>query len=373
MKNEFIACLVSQLLENSYNYNLDNFDEARFWKLSRINKFKLRIKKTLMNVFDVAGIFFVDDDFKESSRIFCSLKENLDHLENAYSLLKDECSKKMMVDVFAYKILGQRRFKLSTNNQEYEKNSKISQSLTFGNEFIDINFMGWKLKKFDLKKIGFDLKLFYLPAGIAVTFLQKQYEYGKRTPKIKAEKGDYVFDVGGCWGDTALYFAQEIGGRGKVFTFEFIPSNLLIMEKNINLNKELKNRIEIIKNPIWEYSGEEMYYVDNGPGSTVNKEKTNESAVKIATLSLDDFSQKNNLLRVDFIKMDIEGAELEALKGAENLIRKFRPKLAISIYHKPEHFYQIIEYLNSLNLEYEFFLDHFTIHSEETILFANIS
>ena len=53
--------------------------------------------------------------------------------------------------------------------------------------------------------------------------------------------------------------------------------------------------------------------------------------------------------------MDIEGSELNALQGAEKTIREFRPKLAISLYHKEDDFIVIPDYLKKLNLQYEFF------------------
>ena len=73
---------------------------------------------------------------------------------------------------------------------------------------------------------------------------------------------------------------------------------------------------------------------------------------------------------VDFIKMDIEGAELNALKGSLTTIQKFKPKLAISVYHSLEDYSSILLWLRELNLGYKFYLRHFTIHAEETILFA---
>jgi hypothetical protein len=69
--------------------------------------------------------------------------------------------------------------------------------------------------------------------------------------------------------------------------------------------------------------------------------------------------------------MDIEGAELSALQGAEETIRAFKPKLALSVYHKPNDLTVIPRYLNGLGLGYEFFLDHFTVYEGETVLFAN--
>jgi hypothetical protein len=76
------------------------------------------------------------------------------------------------------------------------------------------------------------------------------------------------------------------------------------------------------------------------------------------------------LRKVDFIKMDIEGSEPEALMGAEQTIRKHRPKLAIAIYHDLRHFASIPHWIHDLNLGYKFYIGHFTIHAEETVLFA---
>jgi hypothetical protein len=74
--------------------------------------------------------------------------------------------------------------------------------------------------------------------------------------------------------------------------------------------------------------------------------------------------------RIDFVKMDIEGSELAALQGGERAIRKWRPKLAISLYHRPEDFYTIPQWVDSLRLGYRFYLDHYSIHHEETVLYA---
>jgi FkbM family methyltransferase len=58
-----------------------------------------------------------------------------------------------------------------------------------------------------------------------------------------------------------------------------------------------------------------------------------ESGTEVRTITIDDFVQRFSLPRVDFIKMDIEGAESRALTGAADIIRRFRPRLAISAYH----------------------------------------
>jgi len=68
--------------------------------------------------------------------------------------------------------------------------------------------------------------------------------------------------------------------------------------------------------------------------------------------------------------MDIEGAEPYALKGGEKVIRKHKPKLAIASYHSLEDFVNIPLWIDGLGLGYKIYLDHFTIHWEETTVFA---
>ena len=68
--------------------------------------------------------------------------------------------------------------------------------------------------------------------------------------------------------------------------------------------------------------------------------------------------------------MDIEGAELSAIKGAASSIRKFQPKLAISLYHKPTDIFEIPLYIAKEFPFYDMFIDHYTIHAEETVLYC---
>ena len=85
------------------------------------------------------------------------------------------------------------------------------------------------------------------------------------------------------------------------------------------------------------------------------------------------YQNKEKILsKVNFIKMDIEGAELAALHGAEITLRQFRPKLAICVYHQLEDFWTIPQFLDGLDLGYRFYLRHFTAYGEETVLFAEV-
>jgi hypothetical protein len=68
--------------------------------------------------------------------------------------------------------------------------------------------------------------------------------------------------------------------------------------------------------------------------------------------------------------MDLEGAEVQALTGAQATIEQFKPKLAICAYHKGDDLFMIPQTINAILPGYHFYLDHYTIHREETVLYA---
>ncbi|MNC49053.1 hypothetical protein D3C75_982030 [compost metagenome] len=86
----------------------------------------------------------------------------------------------------------------------------------------------------------------------------------------------------------------------------------------------------------------------------------------VSVVSIDDAIHE----RVTYIKMDIEGAELAALKGAENTIKNYSPVLAICMYHKASDYLDIFNYIRSVNSEYKFFFRHHLNYYAETVLYA---
>jgi hypothetical protein len=72
----------------------------------------------------------------------------------------------------------------------------------------------------------------------------------------------------------------------------------------------------------------------------------------------------------DFIKMDIEGAEPQALDGARQLIDRYRPRLAISAYHRPRHLWELLLQLQRWDLGYRFHLRGHSFNGFDTVLYA---
>lgn len=298
--------------------------------------------------------------------------EEIDRGEFLYSILNDEPSRKLLIKLIAYRILGYRKVRLPRNTSQYWQDVRSMVDLKTQAPPLPIKFMDTELAVYDLRPLGYKLTCYATPPGLACAVVQKQYEYHQGNVHCKAEAGDVVIDAGGCWGETTMYFAHEAGPTGTVVAFEFIPSNLDVFRRNEELNPHLRERIRLVENPIWSSSGRKLYYVDWGPGSRITDDihKYHSWEGMVETATIDENLEKLHLSRADFIKMDIEGAELEALRGGEASIRKYRPKLAISLYHNPEDIETIPRYLADLDLGYRFYLDHHTIYQNETVLFG---
>jgi FkbM family methyltransferase len=366
MDNDFLIAYRQNITDCLKNDFKDNWDERRFGAENTLSQAKVRqkIKQSIKNLLTLIGFY---DPIKHSVSL---LKPNMEQLQWIYQRLADDESRQLLVQVISFRALGYRRVKLPTNNSHYWDAVENAERLAHNRESIDLGWMGRKACKMDLSSIGYLVKLFYVPWAIIYAFVLHQYECRLADRTIKAEEGDVVIDAGGCFGDTALYFAHEVGEKGKVYSFEFLPENLAIFEQNMSLNPELSKRINLVKMPLWSKSREQLFVEAKGPATRVVPNGSRPDALRVETLTIDDMVRNEKLGHVDFIKMDIEGAELEALRGAERTIRRFRPKLAISVYHKLNDYWEIAQFIDSLGLGYRFALRHFTIHAEESVLFA---
>ena len=348
----------------SNNFGRENFDEHRF---GRMPERSVTAKQLLLSAKRVVKKAIGRDYIQPLIAGYTKYEKDLELLYNSTNAE----SRDLLVKIIAYRILGYSKVKLPFNNEQYWRSLELVKTLKEGNETYDPHFMHFILDKFNLVGIGYDIKFFFSEIGVAIDFIAEQYAYkvnGKAV--VEATDGDIVLDVGGCWGDTALYFATKVGESGKVYSFEFIPDNIKLHNINTALNPKINKRIEVIPNPVSEVSGTSVYFLDRGPGSNIQFTPFEGQTGSAETISIDDFVEKYNVPRVDYIKMDIEGAESGALKGAEKTIKKFKPKLAIATYHSMEDFAGIPTWILNLNVGYELFIGHYTIHAEETVCFA---
>ncbi|PYS94562.1 MAG: hypothetical protein DMF64_00335 [Acidobacteria bacterium] len=366
-EHRLLEDLTCGLLADLQSFQPNNTD---FWRFQThpAARLKHRLKEQVLQLASRAGFVRRYYYVNEARARLQAVLRRLDGLEEFYELLQDEHSRLLLVELLRFRILGSRYVRLPRNEQGYW-DTRMQLDHNFLVQPRTATMGSHSLHHYRLDDAHGRIELHSTQLGLLCTFLLEQYAYRKTPVPVQAEEGETVIDAGGCYGDTALYFAHRVGARGKVYCFEFVPSNLDLLRANLTLNPDLAGRIKLVEQPVWAASGESLRFHFDGPSTRLATEG-DAQAVEFATRSIDDLVAREQIERVGFIKMDIEGAELPALQGAEQTIRAHRPKLAISVYHKDDDFVRIPAYLHRLGVGYEFFLDHFTIFGEETILFA---
>ncbi len=364
----FYEALIEVLMASLNNfYRSDNWDTARFGKRRIGRAFVERIFLCLNPILRRCGYSIAAArDF--ACKFDAVVGSHGQGLSNTYNMLTDAYSRRALVEVIAYRVLGYRYVKLWTNTAEYRKACAAAESLPRQGQGIDAGDDMLRLYQTDLRPIGYPITIVTHPISITHQFLLTQYAYEQTDPPLWLCDGDCVIDAGAAWGDTALRFADRVGEHGKIYAFEFEPKNIQVLTKNLKLNAELASRITVVKKALWRNSDAALSFEPSGPGTRVFEGRHAPREKQVSCVSIDDFA--DSLPRVDFIKMDIEGSELPALQGSEQTIRKYRPRMAISVYHSLSDFVDIPAYLASLGLDYDFYLDHASIHHEETVLFA---
>ncbi len=178
---------------------------------------------------------------------------------------------------------------------------------------------------------------------------------------------DEVFvDCGGYIGDTVRSFLQRTGGRfQKLFVFEPDPSNFQkLTELVASLPLETARRIGPSNLALGSRS-ELLHFDAQGAASS---SVSHSGSLVVRSEALDSILAGES---PTYVKMDIEGAEIEALKGAAMQFRKHQPILAISAYHRQDHLWNIPLMIHSLSESYRFHLRRHSPHVlDDLVLYA---
>lgn len=217
-------------------------------------------------------------------------------------------------------------------------------------------------------RVEIDGRVIYWPVGADIGRLVDMYfeVYAENNNHcfditgMKIKEGDVVIDCGACEGFFTLKAIES--GTKKVYCIE--PGESIVR----CLNKTFENEIQKGKVEVWPYLlGEENKIVEfyENPGDPTicqiwdkvydkeDESMTNRHLRDVEMLTIDEFCMRHSLNRVDFIKADVEGSEVDLVSGAIETIKKFRPKLAIAVYHKPDNANLIGDMIENLNIGYK--------------------
>ena len=180
---------------------------------------------------------------------------------------------------------------------------------------------------------------------------------------IKLPKKGGVFIDAGCFdGSNSIeYRAITKDKRCRIIAFEPSTNNYHKCIENFKLHNIEKN-VCLYNKGVWNKK-DALCFSYAADGSAISEE----GEEKVEVVSIDEVIGQDN---VDFIKMDIEGSELEALKGATNVIKKCKPQMAICIYHKPEDILDIPSYILDILPDAKFYIRHKNVYLYDTILYV---
>ena len=268
-----------------------------------------------------------------------------------YDMLKDNISKKFFKKATIY------RYMLAFYPEAFG-NIKNSMHLVFKYSIVNIFYWIFKRILFIIQRFKYPLEI-----EVFITF----YIFGLKQYNIKnifeVKNDAVVFDIGAFKGDTAYFFSKKCSNKARIYAFEPDDYTFQILEK---IKDKYKLNNVIASNILFSNSETEINFLSMD---------LNRPAVKMKSTTIDKFVEENNIEKIDYIKMDVEGAERNILEDSIKTIKKFKPSLAIAIYHGGklfmEDFYNIPIFIkNVINEDYEYYIRTFHPAGLETILFC---
>jgi len=206
-------------------------------------------------------------------------------------------------------------------------------------------YIYWQFKKvrYDFSKEhtvsvnGCQLSLIPNDAGISEELLvfNCHEPFSTKILSNNLQEGMVCLDVGGNLGYYATLESKKIGKSGRVIVLEPSPLNFKYLTKNLSLQNQ--SNYELFNYACGNREGEVQFLISKHSNtSRVLKDHEKPSAdmnlIKVPVIKLDDFMEKKGIKKLDILRMDVEGYEVEILEGAKDLIRNFQPNIQIEVH-----------------------------------------
>lgn len=214
-----------------------------------------------------------------------------------------------------------------------------------------------KIKKVSIP-LGLSMYVFTRDIGVGLPLLLKGVYEEKQTQHFlyQLKEDDAVLDIGAHVGYYSL-LAGKAAKRGKVYAFEPDSDSASLLKENIKLNK-LTN-IEVVPAAVADKDGF-LYFESQEFNKGESSLSSEEKGYKVAAITLDNWAK--NIKKIDIVKMDIEGAEIKALRGGRNTLRKdgiriyieYNPRSILKLSEDPQAY---LEELDKLGFKIEEIID----------------
>jgi FkbM family methyltransferase len=177
---------------------------------------------------------------------------------------------------------------------------------------------------------------------------------------FKIEKGDTTLDVGACIGDTTVPMAIKTGSTGKVIAVEPHPFNVEFLK----LNLADFNNVEIVNKAVWNEKGTVKFHVHKTPtGHSILEGEERDTSIEVPSDTLDNMFGDR---KIDFAKIDVQGAEVQVLEGGDRFLETTR-KLVVETHARfdvdKRTYPKVMEILKKYNYEIRFAEDNGVVYA----------
>jgi FkbM family methyltransferase len=160
------------------------------------------------------------------------------------------------------------------------------------------------------------------------------YEWQKQSLFVKTvQPGSVVFDIGAHVGYYTLLAAELVGKSGQVYAFEPLPRNLNYLRRHIQLNH--CQNVQVLPVAVGAQRGEGSF--QEGADSSTGHLSNGATGLPIPVIALDDLVAEQKAPHPDYMKIDVEGAELQVLLGAESILRTSQPTIFLATHSSDLH------------------------------------
>ncbi len=219
------------------------------------------------------------------------------------------------------------------SGQELKDQIRYKDEILAASKLIETDPQGYKLYDTPMGRYWIPKgSEFVLPFNLAE---ERRSIYFSGEHRIRP--GDIVLD---CGANVGVFTRRALeAGAAKVIAIEPGPENVECLRRNFK-DEVAQGRVVVYAKGVWHKDDELELNVDpnnSAADSFLIKREGSHAVAKVPLTTIDKLTGELNLAKVDFIKMDIEGAEPNALDGARNVIARFKPRLSLSAYHAADH------------------------------------